>query len=46
MGVFKLNEILARSPSLLKCLNRSTCHPMIGKHSHIPHLYELYQGNI
>ena len=46
MGEIKLNEILARNPKLINCLNRYTSHPMIRKNSHIPHPHELYQGNI
>ena len=36
MCEIKLNEIIAKNPKLINCLNRNFCHPLIRKYSNIP----------
>ena len=36
MFEIKVNEIIARNPKLILCLNRKFCHPLIKKSSNIP----------
>ena len=36
MCEIKLNEIIAKNPKLINCLNRNICHPLIRKYSNIP----------
>ena len=36
MCEIKLNEIIAKNPKLINCLNRNIYHPLIRKFSNIP----------